>query len=251
MERSQYFMQCSHESISSSIALTHEDHRWRAPKELGRHYLWPTRKIRSGQWAKQVRVFNHTKMAVPPTLASVLYESRRGDGNGWGRKRARTGCKVIDDALCGGIDFGCISCISGEADTGKRSVCLKIAILIRPNLILSLDISQCNCKSLAWFTNCSSGCGWQHRHLWYSTAQPNSFLPYSWLRDSTESRHRFNWIGEEPRKSQTDESIWLHRTHRGCRRASKWIGTSGSKLGSTLSSNEKEQSRNSWLRGWG
>ena len=74
-------------------------------------------------------------MAVSPTLASTPYESRRGNGNGQGRERAKTGCKAIDDALCGGIDFGCISCISGEADTGKRSVCLEITILIHSRLI--------------------------------------------------------------------------------------------------------------------
>jgi RecA/RadA recombinase len=75
------------------------------------------------------------EMAVPPTLASAPYERARGNGNGKGIKRARTGCKAIDDALCGGIDFGCISCISGEADAGKQSVRVEIAILIHSSLM--------------------------------------------------------------------------------------------------------------------
>jgi RecA/RadA recombinase len=62
-------------------------------------------------------------LKAEPILASTLLSvvnslSKFKKGN-----RLKTACSPIDDALCGGIDYGHITLISGEKGTGKTTVC--------------------------------------------------------------------------------------------------------------------------------
>lgn len=62
-------------------------------------------------------------MATPeePMLASTVYHVFN-DRTRLAKVRLKTTCSPIDDALRGGIDYGRVSCISGEKGTGKSTV---------------------------------------------------------------------------------------------------------------------------------
>jgi len=64
------------------------------------------------------------KMVLPAesVLASTLFTIVNDQGRLRRRKCLATACSPIDDALRGGIDYGRITCISGEKGTGKTTV---------------------------------------------------------------------------------------------------------------------------------
>jgi hypothetical protein len=61
-------------------------------------------------------------LPAPPVLASTLYAILNNPCKSRKRKRVGTACSPIDDALRGGVDYGHITCISGEKGTGKTTV---------------------------------------------------------------------------------------------------------------------------------
>lgn len=76
-------------------------------------------------------------MAVEPNLAASLWDAEEGqDSNTPPTKRRRlaTGCASIDDSLHGGFDYGSMSCISSEADSGSKELSY---FLIAKHLLLS------------------------------------------------------------------------------------------------------------------
>lgn len=58
-------------------------------------------------------------MAVEPILASSLWDFTETAST---KQRLNTACNNIDAALKGGFDYGCITCISAEPDSGAKDV---------------------------------------------------------------------------------------------------------------------------------
>jgi hypothetical protein len=65
-------------------------------------------------------------MDVEPTLASVAFETLKKVDATKSAAKLQTTCSAIDDALCGGFDFGRVSCISGDGDDAKSAVSLAV-----------------------------------------------------------------------------------------------------------------------------
>lgn len=64
-------------------------------------------------------------MAVEPTLASSLWtadEPSASSEPAAKRRRLASGCAHVDDSLSGGLDYGSITCISSEAESGGKEL---------------------------------------------------------------------------------------------------------------------------------
>ena len=78
-------------------------------------------------------------MAVEPILASSLWNADEASESfepPAKRRRLATGCAQIDDSLSGGFDYGSISCISSEAESGGKELSYS---LIATHLLLSSE----------------------------------------------------------------------------------------------------------------
>lgn len=70
-------------------------------------------------------------MAVEPILASSLWydaESSELPASPNKRRRLATECSSIDDSLSGGFDYGSISCISAEPDSGSKEISCSLLV---------------------------------------------------------------------------------------------------------------------------
>lgn len=59
--------------------------------------------------------------ATEPIPASSLWTSKTSEATP-GKQRLGSKCKAIDAALHGGLDYGCVTCISAEPDSGARDI---------------------------------------------------------------------------------------------------------------------------------
>ena len=76
-------------------------------------------------------------MAVEPILASSLWTADKTSDSfepPAKKRRLATGCTQIDESLSGGFDYGSISCISSEAESGSKELSYS---LIATHLLLS------------------------------------------------------------------------------------------------------------------